>query len=598
MNITEIIPILLASWWFKAPLLIFITWLLLGIKFIGEREVGIVVKRFGLRNLPPGQIIALRGEAGTQADVLSPGLHFFYWFWQYSVTRTNLVEVPQDHISLVLAHAGAPIPPGRILGRSVDCDHYQNARAFLSGGGEKGRQNALLTAGTYRINTALFDVITPWNAGQYGINPAALRIHKVEPDLVGIVTTLDGVPITDGDIAGVQVSGHDNFQNAQAFLDAGGHRGLQEQVLLSGQWNINPWFAQVEQVPMVEIPIGHVGVVISYVGKAHEDVSGADFKHGDLVLVGHKGVWVTPLLPGKHPINTRVARVELVPTTNIVLNWAMRTEAHSYDAKLSSITVRSRDGFAFNLDVSQIIHIGANEAPRVISRAGSLQNLVDHVLQPLVGNYFRNSAQDYTVLDFLSARSQRQEEAAGHIEVALREYDVEAIDTLIGDITPPEALMKTQTDRKIAEEQKKTYEVQEAAETQRQQLVRQTSLADIQHEVVGAEQGVQISELHARAAVRQSDGEAEFMRLRASGEADAIRATGNAKAEAYRVGVESLGPQNHALLQLMQIIGERNVRVVPDVAVSSGQGASGLLEALMAMMVKRDADSSSMTKVK
>lgn len=587
---TEPIDILIAlshTWWVKGPALVIATWLFLGMKFIREREVGIVVKRFAMRNLPPGQIIALRGESGIQADVLSPGLHFFYWFWQYSVTRTGLIEVPQDHIALVVANAGAPIPPGRILARAVHCDHYQDAREFLLNGGEKGRQNAVLTAGTYRINTALFDIITPWNATPHGINAAALRIQKVEPDLVGIVTTLDGAPIEDGDIAGPLVPGHANYQNAQAFLDAGGRRGLQEQVILSGQWNINPWFAQVEQVPMVEIPIGHVGVVISYVGKAHEDVSGADFKHGDLVLNGHKGVWVSPLLPGKHPINIHIARVELVPTTNIVLNWATRTEAHAYDAKLNSITVRSRDGFAFNLDVSQIIHIGANEAPRVISRAGSLQNLVDHVLQPLVGNYFRNSAQDFTVLDFLSARSQRQADAARHIEVALREYDVEAIDTLIGDISPPESLMKTQTDRKLAEEQKKTYEMQEAAETQRQQLVRQTSLADIQREVVGAEQGVQISELHARASVRKSEGEAESTRLRASGDADAIRATGNAKAEAYRVGVESLGPQNYALLQLMQIIGERQVRVVPDVAVSGAQGATGILDALMAMMVKQ-----------
>jgi uncharacterized membrane protein YqiK len=51
--------------------------------------------------------------------------------------------------------------------------------------------------------------------------------------------------------------------------------------------------------------------------------------------------------------------------------------------------------------VSQIIHVGALDAPKVISRVGSMQNLVDHVLQPIVGNYFRNSAQDYTVLDFL-----------------------------------------------------------------------------------------------------------------------------------------------------------------------------------------------------
>ena len=586
---TEILELLWHSWWIKTPLILFLIYHLLGFVFIREHEVGIVIKRFAMKNLPPGQIVALNGEAGYQADTLAPGLHLFYWRWQYRILSSGLIYVPQGEIALIVANAGEPIPPGRILGSFVDCNHFQDARAFLTQGGEKGRQLGILTAGTYRINTALFSVINTNSASEHGLNPAMLRLYKVEPDRVGIVTTLDGAPIGEGEIAGAVVPGHDNFQNAQAFLDGGGSRGLQEQILLSGQWNMNPWFAQVEQVPMVEIPIGHVGVVISYVGKIHEDVSGADFKHGDLVMPGHKGVWVSPLFPGKHPLNVRIMRVEVVPTTNIVLNWAMRTEAHNYDSKLNSITVRSKDGFAFNLDVSQIIHISTEKAPKVISRAGSLQNLIDHVLQPLVGNYFRNSAQGYSVLDFLSARTQRQTEATQHIRAALKEYDVEAIDTLIGDITPPEALMKTQTDRKIAEEQQKTYEMQESAEKQRQQLVRQTSLADIQHEVVGAEQGVQIAELHARASVRSSEGEAESIRLKASGESDAIRAMGNAKAEAYSAGVQSLGEQNYALLQLMQIIGERNVRVVPDVAVTSGQCGNGLLDALLGLKLKKDA---------
>jgi uncharacterized membrane protein YqiK len=279
-------------------------------------------------------------------------------------------------------------------------------------------------------------------------------------------------------------------------------------------------------------------------------------------------------------------KVELVPTTNIVLNWATRTEAHHYDEKLSSITVRSRDGFAFNLDVAQIIHVGALDAPKVISRVGSMQNLVDHVLQPIVGNYFRNSAQDYTVLDFLSARSQRQEEAAQHIREALAAYDVQAIDTLIGDINPPAQLMQTQTDRKIAEEQRKTYEMQEAAQKQRQQLVRQTSLADIQHQVVGAEQGVMIAELQANAQVKQAAGDAEGMRLRAHGEAEAIRATGTAKAEAYKAGVDALGAQPYTMMQLMQIVGERNVRIVPDVAVNGANANPGLVDGLLGLMVR------------
>ena len=573
-----------AWYWYALVLAIFI--IAQGYVLIRERQVGVVVKRFSNRSLAPGCLIALGGEAGLQADTLAPGLHFGYWLWQYRIIKVPVTVVSQGEIALVLAADGAAIPSERILGKVVDCDNFQNARKFLVNGGEKGRQLGILTAGTYRINTAQFTIISSVTAGYHGMMPEQMVLQRVEPDMVGIVTTLDGQPIEAGEIAGPTIAAHDNFQNAQAFLEGGGRRGLQEQILLSGTWNLNPWFAQAEQVPMVQIPIGYVGVVISFVGAAHVDVSGIEFKHGDLVDIGHKGVWVSPLYPGKHPVNTRVMKVELVPTTNIVLNWANRTEAHHYDEKLSSVTVRSKDGFAFNLDVSQIIHVGALDAPKVISRVGSMQNLVDHVLQPIVGNYFRNSAQGYSVLDFLSARSQRQVEAAEHIRAAIGAYDVQAIDTLIGDINPPAELMTTQTDRKIAEEQRKTFEVQEAAQKQRQELVRQTAIADIQQQVVGAEQGVNNAELKANANVKQATGDAESTRLRALGESEAIRSTGKAKAEAYRVGVESLGAQGYTVMQLMQIVGERNVRIVPDVAVTGQNGGNGLVDGLLGLMLR------------
>ncbi len=560
--------------------------LLLGVVVIRENQVGVVIKKFAARSLPAGELIALDGEAGYQADTLPPGVHFGYGFWQFRVAKVPMTIVPQGEIACVVAAAGAPIPAERLLAKVVACDNFQNARAFLTAGGEKGRQLGLLTAGTYRINPALFTIITADLATEHGMAPKQLLVTQIASDMVGIVTTLDGRPIESGDIAGGLVHDHDNFQHAQAFLAGGGRRGLQEQVLLSGAWNLNPWFVAVEQVPMLNIPIGSVGVVISFVGLAHEDVSGAAFKHGDLVNVGHKGVWVAPLYPGKHPINTRVMRVELVPTTNIVLNWANRTEAHRYDEKLSSITVRSKDGFAFNLDVAQIIHVGALDAPKVISRIGSMQNLVDHALQPIVGNYFRNSAQHHTVLDFLNARSDRQVEAAAHIRTALSAYDVQAIDTLIGDITPPTELMKTQTDRKIAEEERKTYEIQEAAQRQRQELVKATALANIQQQMVDADQGVRIADLHAQSAIKQASGEAESTKLRALGEADAIRATGNAKAEAYRAGVESLGGTNYTLMQLTQTLAEKNIRIVPDVSVTGAQGGNGLLDSMLALVAR------------
>ncbi len=559
-----------------------------GLVVISEREVGIIVKKvsFAGKQLPPGRLVALNGEAGYQADTLAPGWHWGYWPWQYSVRKEAVVAVPQGEIALIVANDGDSIPLERILGKVVECDNFQNAREFLTNSGEKGRQIGFLTAGTYRINTALFKVITAANASSHDMQPEDLAVYSLQSDKVGVVTTLAGAPIDSGEIAGHLIANHDNFQSGQKFIEQGGQRGLQQQILLSGSWNLNPWFVRVEQVPMTEIPIGYVGVVVSFVGDSEDDVSGAAFTHGNLVKVGNKGVWVEPLYPGKHPINTRVMKVELVPTINIVLNWSSRTERHKYDANLEALRVRSNDGFAFDLEVSQIIHVGALDAPKVISRVGSMQNLVDNVLEPSVGNYFRNSAQDYTVLDFLNARSERQTEAADYIKTALRSYDVQAIDTLIGDIQPPAELMQTQIDRKMAEEQRKTFEVQQMAQAQRQMLVRETSLADIQQELVKSEQSVTIAELKSNAQIKHATGEAESIRLKALGEASAIRETGNAKAETYRAGVEALGEHNYTAMQVMQIIGDRQVRLIPDVMVGGANGSGGgLVDGLLSLIL-------------
>ena len=128
--------------------------------------------------------------------------------------------------------------------------------------------------------------------------------------------------------------------------------------------------------------------------------------------------------------------------------------------------------------------------------------------------------------------------------------------------------------------------MQEAAQKQRQQLVRETAVADIQQQVVGAEQGVNIAELQSDARIKQATGEAEAIRLHAMGEAEAIRATGKAKAEAYRAGVDAIGSQGYTMLQLMQIVGERNVRIVPDVSVSGTNGSNGLVDGMLGMLVR------------
>jgi uncharacterized membrane protein YqiK len=616
VNYWWIIAIVLSIIMYKAILRFFF-----GMVIVPENRLGLVTKSFVLfgahKELPDGRIIATKGEAGFQARTLAPGLYWGMWPWQYSVEFSPFTVIPEGRIGLVLANDGVEIPTGNILGRKIDCDNFQDAQTFLENNGQKGRQTHVITAGTYRINTFAFTI-------------TIAEMTIIHENMVGIVTALDGNPIPAGQIAGPDITGHNNFQDFDSFLQNKGCRGLQPQIILAGSYNINPWAVQIEEVPMTDVPIGHVGVVISYIGDDGKDVTGDTFKHGNIVSRGQRGVWMEPLGPGKYPINHYTMKVELVPTTNLVLNWAnARSEAHSLDKNLSTITVRSKDGFPFNLDVAQIIHIPANEAPKVIARFGSMNNLVSQVLEPTIGNYFRNSAQDSDVISFLSTRKERQDSAKNHIRAVLEEYNVNAVDTLIGDIVPPESLMKTLTDRKIAQEEEKTYETQRMAQEKRQGMEKETAIADMQKEIVKAQQSVEISQRTADAAVKKAEGdasslklqvnaEAEATKMRANAEAEATRARAAAQAEAtrlnasaeavrisktglaeaekimaigrstadaYELQVKAMGGNNFTKYKITEEIGKNNIKVIPDVLITGSGGSDSSISGLLGLQL-------------
>lgn len=586
---------LLGLWWIVPVVLFFVlykwTFRLFGIVLVPEDSVGLVNKKFVLfganRSLPDGAIIALKGEAGWQADPLAPGLHWGYWPWQYEIQLQKFIAIPQGKIGVVQSRDGAGLSSGRVLAQHVDCDQFQDTRAFLTSGGQRGTQTSIIPPGTYRINTALFSV-------------ELHDIVEISDMQVGVVTTKDGTPLSSGEIAGREVSGHNMYQDAQAFINAGGHKGLQEQVILAGRYFINPYFATVESKDFTSVPIAHVGVVISFVGVPGNDVTGDQFKHGNLVRKGEKGVWVEPLDPGKYPVNPYTHKVELVPTANVVLNWATgKNESHKLDEKLSTITVRSSDGFPFNLDVSQIIHVPRGSAPKVIARFGSMSNLVTQVLEPTIGNYFRNAAQRSDAIAFLRERADRQTEAKQHISNALAEYDVQAVDTLIGDINPPEQLMKTLTDRKIAEQEQITFGVQRDAEEVRQAFEQQRALADTQAKVVDAERSVSIADYAAQAAVKQAGGLAESKTInakadaevtRVTGEADAgkIKAVGSAEADVIKLKIESMESGNYALIETARALATSGFKLVPDIVAGGGDsgGSGSIVNVLLANLVR------------
>jgi uncharacterized membrane protein YqiK len=617
-----ILVLLLGIVFFKSLLRLF------GVVLIPDDSLGVVNKKFVLfgsnKTLPDGTIIALRGEAGIQADTLAPGVHFCYWPWQYEIYTQKFITIPSNSVGIVEARDGQPIPNGRVLANNVPCDMFQNARQFLENKGQRGSQINVMPPGTYRINTGLFTV-------------KIAAATKIEDNMVGIVTTKEGQPLPTGEIAGREIAGHNLYQDGQTFLNNGGFKGRQEQVILAGTYYLNPLFVEVQSVPLTEVPIAHAGVVIAFIGMEGQDVTGDAFKHGNLCRKGEKGVWVEPLDPGKYPINPYTHKVEMVPTANIVLNWATgKTESHMLDKELSTITVRSADGFTFNLDVSQIIHIPRTDAPKVIARFGTVKNLVTQVLEPIIGNYFRNTAQNSDVIEFLKARSQRQQEAKAAIQTALEAYNVNAVDTLIGDINPPEQLMKTLTDKKVAEQQKATFASQEEAAKMRQKMEQATALANTQAKVVDAERQVAIQEFTAAAAVKTAEGQATAMVKTAEGQATATVATaegaaksrtiaataeaqakkaladadahvtnvtgeaeagktkaiGTAEAEVIQMKTDAMGQEKFAVVEVARALASAHVPLVPNIQAGGNSNGNGgtLVDVLLGNLILRQVE--------
>src|SRR5208337_3165924 len=170
-----------------------------GTVIVSKDQIGIVNKKWVLfgrnRTLPDGAIVALNGEAGLQADTLAPGIHFGLWAWQYAVMLAPFTTIDKNQIGIVEARDGRPLSSGRVLAKAVECNSFQDTRAFLANGGERGPQISIIPPGTYRINTGLFSV-------------GAAEVLEIPDNQVGIVTTKDGAPLETGEIAGKEIPGH------------------------------------------------------------------------------------------------------------------------------------------------------------------------------------------------------------------------------------------------------------------------------------------------------------------------------------------------------------------------------------------------------
>ena len=644
---------------------------------VGGRELAVVERRYFGKMMPQGRVIAQANEIGIQARTLGPGLHFLIPFL-YAAKKYSFTLISENEIGLIESIDGDPVPPGKIFAKVVPGHNsFQDGENFLLNGGQKGPQIEILPPGVYRINPVLFairklpaifidkgkiGILTSMdgepipagrllakkiighsafengemflnNKGQKGpqieiLLPGTYRINTdlfhveiqdatiIPANKVGLITALDGEPLPDAEYVAKSVPGHNDFQDASKFLESGGQRGPQYDVLRPGTYYINPLSFKVELDDVAIVERGQVAVVVSNVGEEpvqvrkaieetakEENVVWGSEAYKDIekrlnvgieryvVPKGFRGIQQEVAGPGFYYLNHRAYIVYIVDTTNITIDWD-----DSGSTRFDPLKVISRDGFEISVSVKVVIRVRPDQAPYMVAKIGSIENLILHVIHPMIDSSFRNQASSTSAMNFMQDRQDEQRKAEDRAKAELEKYHVECVSVLICQIALPQELMDTQTKKIIAQQQQAMYQDMQKAEQTRIATEKTHAEADQQKNLVEAEIGVKIAEQNKQKSIRFAEGEAESIRLRAEGEAKGIKAKGEAEgtkilaigestAKAYELQNKAVGQQGVTAIEIAKQIASGNIKVTPDFLVQGGDNLGGLLSAFLTNII-------------
>ena len=580
------------------------------------------------------------GVKGVQMRTLPPGLWPIHpYLFRISIAKATMI--PQGKVGLVNAADGASLDQGRLIGRSVEGhSNFQNAEQFIAANGQKGLQVEILTPGTYRILTNSISLAdNTVKPGLFTLQLADATI--INENQVGLVEALDGSPLNPRDYVAVPVEGHGDFQNGNEFIKRGGQRGPQKDLLLPGTYYINPMLFKVIHDTAKEVKPGEVAVIVSNTGKdpgeeirramaqkvreklereereqlalaaSHLDqmdgIKGDDLaqieqelKLSDpvdsrldqgaheayVVPDGFRGIQEAVVGPGRYYVNTLAVTPVVIPTTNQTVEWTAEQLKGSFDP----FEVISKDGFTMQLEVRVVFRVKPEDAPFMVAKIGSIDRLIQNVMHPLIDSIFRNQASESSAMAYLQNRHEEQERAEIRVRTHLLKYHVDVVNVLICHIRLPEELMKTQTEKVLAEQRQTMFNAQREAEVNRIELEKTKAHADNQKGLMEATVGVEISSRRSEQRRAEGEGEAHYILQTGKAEAEKVRLMGEAQGVAYREQVNALGAQGVALVETLKVIGENHVRITPDVMASGGgqSDGAGNLGTLLLLNLFRD----------
>ena len=508
------------------------------------------------------------------------------WLLAFSLFAFGLVvgsSVVVDENQVGIVHKqffGKQLPTGQIIARN----------------GEMGPQAEILGPG--------------WHFGYYPFT-YSVRVDQVvivPPGQAGFVTARDGLPLPENEMFAPAWDSAQDMLNPVVFLAKGGRRGPQTTILTPGTYRYNTALHEVTAIPALQVDAGTVAVIKSNSGLPWTSADGAaDLVNGvPLVPRNHRGVWSEPLTPGGYYLNTRAYIPTIVKTTQRTYTYQATQAGAGPNLRAAkaaasggsddwSVSVRSKDGFSFPVDVRVSCAVEAKNAPYLVALLGNPDSVVQdeqedeklevleaRVILPAVRAIFRNVAETMNALEFVNRRSEIEALATQRITAELARYRVTCDGVYVGNIhldasEAGKKLIMTQTEREVAVNQQKLYDQQKQAEVSRAQFVRAQEEAEQQRQLAAAEYKVKIEGENAKSQIARAKGESESQVI-----------IGEGRAKAYRLLVEALGRDQVAQLELLRLVVEGKVQITPQVMVATPNG-SGAMDALAGTILRQTA---------
>ncbi|HPF98864.1 MAG TPA: SPFH domain-containing protein [Kiritimatiellia bacterium] len=449
--------------------------------YVGTDQMAVITAKAG-DPLPPGQILARKGQKGVQEEVLGEGRHFLNPI-MFEREIMSVVIIPPGKVGIVTSKVGKDLPEGE----------------FLAAPGEKGIWRTVLGPGKYRMN------------------PIGYKIDVVDAisipiGYVGVVTSLSGEQAPEGEFA------------------AANEKGVMTDILQPGLYYVNP---REYKVDVLEIGVNQV----SLIGKGGGEVitkakiatqNRAMNELQDKVLMEQQEKRYDYLRQSRSSVSEREQSAPSSRYDNTQQGIAPAkpgTVAGTAPSFVLNQFVEfpSRDGFEISLDMTVEFELPPDSIAWVFRSYGDLPAAVDKVIMPQILSISRLKGSAYGARDFIvgEGREKFQNDLTEALARTLAERRIIVHNALIRHVNVPMQILEPIQQASIAQEQDLTNREKQNTAKKQAELNTELSLIAQRGEQVAQETEKIKAEVRADQDKQVAETRAETMKQVAAIERDA-----------------------------------------------------------------------------